>query len=123
MEVLRAKYPEAWTPTAASLDLYPNRPIELTPVDITDDTVTVVAGRLSGGAELGGTNSVSLQHWLLQFGAASRELRLIVGEFLEWLGNGQPPWAAYRALVSGRMIALDKSLVSSRSEWGKPGIG
>ena len=51
---------------------------------------------------------MSLQHWLLRFGAASAELRLIVGEFVEWLGNGCPPWAAYRALMSGRMIALDK---------------
>ena len=46
MEVLRAKHPEARTPTAASLDSYPKRPPELTPVDITDDTVTVVAERL-----------------------------------------------------------------------------
>ena len=26
MEVLRAKHPEAWTPTAANLDSYPDRP-------------------------------------------------------------------------------------------------
>ena len=72
MEVLRAKHPEARTPTAASLDSYPDRPPEITPVDITNDTVTAVVGRLSGGAGTGGTDSVSLQHWLLQFGAASR---------------------------------------------------
>ena len=24
------------------------------------------------------------------------------------LGNGRPPWAAYRALMSGRLVALDK---------------
>ena len=24
------------------------------------------------------------------------------------MGNGRPPWAAYRALMSGRLIALDK---------------
>ena len=70
--------------------------------------VTVVAGRLSGEAGLGGTDSVSLQHWLLRFGAASVEIRLIVGDFVEWLGNGRPPWAAYRALMSGQLIALDK---------------
>ena len=68
MEVLRAKHPEARTPTAASLDSYPNRPLELTPVDITDDRVTAVVGRLLGRAGPGGTDSVSLQHWLLQFG-------------------------------------------------------
>ena len=77
-------------------------------MDITDNTVTAVVGRLSGGAGPGGTDSVSLQHWLLRFDAASAELRLIVGEFIEWTSNGRPPWAAYRALMSGRLIALDK---------------
>ena len=52
---------------------------------------------------------VSLQHWLLRFGAASGELRHIVAEIGEWLSNGRPPWAAYRAMMSGRLIALDKS--------------
>ena len=27
---------------------------------------------------------------------------------MEWLENGRPPWAVQRALMSGRMIALDK---------------
>ena len=62
MEVLHAKHPEAQTTTAASLDSYPDRPMELSPVDITDDTVTAFAGRLLGGAGPGGTDSVSLQH-------------------------------------------------------------
>ena len=34
---------------------------------------------------------------------------MIVAEVGEWLSNGRPPWAAYRALMSGRLIALDKS--------------
>ena len=108
MDVLRDKQPEARTPTAASLDLYHDRPPDLTLVDITNETVTAVAGRLSGGAGPGGTDSVSLQHWLLRFGAASGELWLIFGDFVEWLGNGRPPWDAYSALMSGRLIALDK---------------
>ena len=91
MEVLRAKHPEAWTPTAVGMESYPDRPPELTLVDITDDTVTSIAGRISGGDGLGWTDSVSLQHWLLRFGVASGELRLIVGDFVEWLGNGSPP--------------------------------
>ena len=48
MEVLRTNQPEARTPTAASLDSYPDRPPELVPVDITEDTVTTVAGLLLG---------------------------------------------------------------------------
>ena len=75
LEVLHAKQPEARTPTAACLESYTGRPPELTPVDITDDTVTVVAGRLLSGAGPGGTDSVSLQQWILRFGAESTELR------------------------------------------------
>ena len=52
---------------------------------------------------------INLQHWLLRFGAASGALRLIVAEIGEWLSKGRPPWAAYRSLMSGRLIALDNS--------------
>ena len=78
MEVLRTKQPEAHPLTAASLDSYPDRPPELFPVEITYDTVTAVAGRISGGAGPGGMDSVRLQHWLIRFGVASGELCLIV---------------------------------------------
>ena len=108
MKVLRTKHPEALTPTAAILDAYLGRPPELTPVDITKDMVAAYAGRLSVGGGLGGTESASLQHWLMRFNAGSAELRLIVGNFVEWLGNGRPPWAVYRDLMSGWLIALDK---------------
>ena len=91
LEVLSAKHPEARTPTAAILTTYTRCPPELTPVDITDDTVTAVVGWLSGGAGPVGTDLVLLQHWLLWFGATSAELRQIVGYFVEWLGNGRPP--------------------------------
>ena len=46
MEVLSTKHPEARTPTAAILESYPERPPEIVPVDITDNMVTAVAGRL-----------------------------------------------------------------------------
>ena len=52
-------------------------------MDVAKDTVTAVAGKLSGEAGPGKTDSVSLQHWLLRFGAAYGELRLIVGDFAE----------------------------------------
>ena len=77
-------------------------------MDITNNTVTEVAGRLSGGAGLRGTDSVSLHNWLLRFSTSSGELQLVVADFAEWLGNKRPPWDAYRALMSGRLIALDK---------------
>ena len=109
MEVLRTKHPDARPPSTASLDTYPNNPPEMVPVDITDNVVAAVAVRISGGAGPGGADSVSLQHWLLRFGAASRKLRLIVADFGKLLSNGRPPWAAYCAMMSGRLITLDKS--------------
>ena len=108
MEVVRTKHPEDRPPAMASLDSYPDRLAEIVPVDITNDMVMEVAGRLSRGAGPGGTDSVNLQHWLLHFGVASVELRLIVANFTEWLINGRPPWAAYQAMMSVRLIALDK---------------
>ena len=49
LEVLQATNPEAQTLSTACLTSYTGHSPELTPVDITDDTVTAVAGRLSGG--------------------------------------------------------------------------
>ena len=54
-----------------------------------------MVGRLLGGAGPGGTDLISLQHWLLRFGAASGELRLIVAEVGEWLSNGRPTYNIY----------------------------
>ena len=71
MEVLCTNPPEACPPTAASLDSYPDRPPEIVSVDITDDMVTAVVGRLSGGEGPGGADSISLQHWRIRFGEAS----------------------------------------------------
>ena len=84
MEVLRTKHPDARPPLSACLDAYPNNPPEMVPVDITNDVVLAVAGRLSGGAGPGGTDSVCLQHWLLSFGSTSGKLRQIVAEFGEY---------------------------------------
>ena len=39
--------------------------------------------------------------------AASGKRRLIVADFMECLGNGQPPWAAYQSIMSFQMIILD----------------
>ena len=54
LEVLCAKHPEARPPTTAILISYTGCPPELTMVDITDDTVTAVAGRSTCGWRLCG---------------------------------------------------------------------
>ena len=108
MEVLRIKKPDAHSPTAASLDMYPYYPSEFIYVDIKNDPAMEVAGRLSRGVGPEETDSVSLQNWLLCFEAGIGELQLIFAYFAESLGNGRPPWTAYQTMMSGRMIALEK---------------
>ena len=54
IELLRTRHMDVCPPTAASLDTYPDPPLEIVPVDITNATVTEVAERLSGGAGPGG---------------------------------------------------------------------
>ena len=46
LEVLHAKNPDGRPPSAACLDAYPGKPPKMVPVDITDDVVWAVAGRL-----------------------------------------------------------------------------
>ena len=90
MDVLCTKHPDTRPPSVASLDVYSKNPPEMVPVDITDNVMSEVAGRLLGGAGTGGTDSVSLQHWLLRFGGG--EWRTEVGCRRGW-GIAQQ-WAA-----------------------------
>ena len=44
----------------------------------------------------------------MRFGVEIMGLRQIFREFGDWMANGCLPWAAYRALVPGHLIGLDK---------------
>ena len=50
-----------------------------------------------------------MQNWLLRFGCASEELRVVVARLADWMDNSSPPWAAYCARMACRLAALDKS--------------
>ena len=67
-----------------------------------------MARKISGGSGPGGKYSEALQGCLLKIGEDSTRLRTSIETFADWLANGSPPWAAYRAFMSGRLIALDK---------------
>jgi hypothetical protein len=108
-EVLLSKHPAARVPDAAKMPEYPEVP-DLVDLDIMDETVEKIASRPSGSAGVGGSDSHAVSHWLLQFGIASRCLRLAFAKVVEWLSNKTPPWAAYCALMMGRLLApLHKS--------------
>ena len=106
---------------ASSLEAYRGKPLALVPVVITNEMVDTVTRRLLGAAGAGGADLVRLQHWLPQFGAESMGIWNIVGEFGDWMANGRPPWAAYRALLLGCLIGLYKCpmvrLVVVRETW------
>ena len=51
---------------------------------------------------------VRLHHWLLWVRAASSELQNIAREFENWMTNLCSPLAAYRELILGRLIGVDK---------------
>jgi hypothetical protein len=112
IEVLRSKHPDLRVPDLAdpehtAFEPYPHLPEPL-PLDITAEHVEEVAGRLSGAAGPSGTDSVDLRNWLLRFGAESEGLRAELAAWAEWLANSHPPFAAYRAMMACRLVALDK---------------
>lgn len=81
---------------------------ETLPVEVTAETIEKVAHRLKGSAGPSGFDAVDLKHCLLRFGEESTALREEMASFTLWMANGSPPWAAYRALMANRLVALDK---------------
>ena len=75
---------------------------------MTEDNVEKVGKRLSESAGPLGTNSMSMSHWLLKLGGTSTNLRRSIVKLVDWLANDYPPWAAYRAVNSCRLVELDK---------------
>ena len=51
---------------------------------------------------------MELRNWLLCFGCASEEFKVVVASLAYWMANPPPPWAAYRALMECCLVALDK---------------
>ena len=59
---------------------------------------------LAAGA--GGTDSKTIASWLPKFGTHSQRLRNAIARLAKWLSNDKP---AYRVLMAGSLIALDKN--------------
>ena len=101
------RVPPVENPTCATFEVYEEVP-KTVPLDFTQDDVTWVALRLSGAAGALVAEAMELRNWLLCFGCASEELRVVVASLAEWMANSPPPWAAYRALMACRLVVLDK---------------
>ena len=62
----------------------------------------------SGSAGASGLDAVLVSAWLLKFGGTSKILRTVITRLVEYLSNGYPHWASYRAMMYCREIGLDK---------------
>ena len=51
---------------------------------------------------------IELINWLLCFGCALEELRVVAARLADWMANLSPPWDAYFALMACCLVALDK---------------
>ena len=112
LQVLQAKHPDQRVPDLQDPDniafrAYPEIPDPI-PIDCTPAAVESVAKKLTGAAGCSGVDSALLKCCLLRYGKASSELREELLDWTLWLANSSPPWAAYRAMRQGRLVALDK---------------
>ena len=93
--VLREKHldmrvPHVENTTCAAFEKYGDVP-ETVPLDFTEDDVTWVASKLSGAAGALGAEAMELHNWLLRFGCASEEFRVVVTSLADWVANSSPP--------------------------------
>ena len=90
-------------------------------VGMAENVVESVVRKLLGIAVPSGMESEALHWWMLNFGDHRKKLHISVEIFVNWLANNIPPWYAYYAFMSGRLIALDKllgiHLVGVRENW------
>ena len=97
-------------PSEEAFDAYPDAAdlLDTMPVYCYEECVAKATARLSGGPRPCGVEAETLKHWLLRYGAHSEKLREAMAEWVDWLSNGLPPYAAYRAVNTVRSVALDK---------------
>ena len=78
-----------------------------------EDDVTWVASNLSGSAGTLGAEAIELINWLLRFGCASEELRVVSASLSDWMANSSSTlrWA----LVKLVMRAVG---VQANTAWG-----
>jgi hypothetical protein len=74
-----------------------------------EECIAKAAVRLSGSAGPCGVEAEILKHWLLRYGVHLEHLQEAMANWVNWLSNGLPPYAAYWAVNTVRAIALDKS--------------
>ena len=63
---------------------------ETVPLKFSEDDVTWVASKLLGAAGILGAEVIELRNWLLRFGCASEEFRVVVADLENCMANSSP---------------------------------
>ena len=87
LEVLCSNNPEACPELSTSLYNYIVLLLESFPFNIMEDTMIEVGCQIHGEYGPGGTDTVSIQHWISCYGEASAELLQIFASLTECLAN------------------------------------
>ena len=75
--------------TCAAFEEYEDVP-ETVPLEFTEDDITWVAPKLFGAAGALGAEVMELRNWLLRFGCASEEVRVVVASLADWMDISSP---------------------------------
>jgi hypothetical protein len=101
------RIPNLGDPNCIAFEQYNEVPMAL-PMDCTSEDLEALALRMSGSAGPSSFNAVMMRNCLLWYSRALSKLRQEMADWVEWLSNESPPWAAYCALMCRRLVALDK---------------
>ena len=110
LETLKSKHPEPHKSHLSSRLQVPVLPV-FEDVIISFASIKKTTRSLQGSSGASGASGTDSEHWqtfLLRHGAHSSQMRDEVTTLATKVCNQILPWSKVRALVSGRLIALDK---------------
>jgi len=111
IEVLHEKHPASRVPSEEDFGAHAGAPdcLDLMLFYCFQECVAKAAARLSGSAGPCGFDAEMLKNWLLLHRDHSGCLHEAMAAWVDWISNGSPPYAAYRAMNTLRTVALDKT--------------
>ena len=114
MEFLRGEHPnfqevDLDNPNCLVFELYDSRP-KVFPLNITSSDFEPTVINIGGSGGSIRTDSMMMKDWCTCFDTESEDLREELAGWIRWLTNRLALWAAYHALMTGRLVALDNRL-------------
>ena len=106
-DVIFSKHPNRTSSALEEFHPYVSSPA-LIDLDITSDIVDQATKKMKGAAGPWRTEIVNWQDCTLHYEVSSWQLQEYISTLVWWLAITYLPWEDYRAIVSGRLIFLDK---------------